>query len=76
MDYGKDAIPFLDILIKRNNYKIWMDIYYKSADTHKCLPFSYNHRNHCKNNIPFTLVRRICTIVEKHGNKNETSRNS
>ena len=29
MEYSKDAIPFLDILIKCNNYKIWMDIYYK-----------------------------------------------
>ena len=28
MEYSKDAIPFLDILIKRNNNKIWMDIYY------------------------------------------------
>ena len=29
MEYSKDAIPFLDILIKRNNNKIWMDIYYQ-----------------------------------------------
>ena len=64
MEYSKDAIPFLDILIKRNNDKIWMDIYYKPADTHRCLPFSSNHPNHCKKNIPFTLARRICTIVE------------
>ena len=41
-----------------------MDIYYKPTDTHKCLPFSSNHPNHCKKNIPFTLARRICTIVE------------
>ena len=27
MEYSKDAIPFLDILIDRNNDKIWMDIY-------------------------------------------------
>ena len=27
MEYSKDAIPFLDILINRNNDKIWMDIY-------------------------------------------------
>ena len=41
-----------------------MDIYYKPTDTHRCLPFSSNHPNHCKKNIPFTLARRICTIVE------------
>ena len=27
MEYSKDAIPFLDILMDRNNDKIWMDIY-------------------------------------------------
>ena len=27
MEYSKDAIPFLDILIKRSNDKIWMHIY-------------------------------------------------
>ena len=64
MEYIKDAIPFLDILIKRNNDIIWMDIYYKPTDTHRCLPFSSNHPKLCKNNISFTLARRICTIAE------------
>ena len=64
MEYSKDVIPFLDILIKRNNDKIWIDIYYKPTDNHRCLPFSSNHPKHCKKNIPFTLARRICTIVE------------
>ena len=64
MEYSNDAIPFLDVLIKRNKDDIWMDIYYKPTDTYRCLPFSSNHPNHCKNNIPFTLTRRICTIVE------------
>ena len=64
IEYSKDAISFLGILIKRNNDKIWMDIYYKPTDTHSSLPFSSNHPNYCKNNIPFTLTRRICTIVE------------
>ena len=64
MEYSKDAIPFLDILIKRNNDNIRMDICYKPTDTHRCPPFSSNHPNHCKKNIPFTLARRICTIVE------------
>ena len=63
MEYSKDLIPFLDILIKRNN-EIRMDIYYKPIGTHRCLPFSSNHPKHWKNNIPFTLARRICTIVE------------
>ena len=41
-----------------------MDIYYKPTDTHRCLPFSSNHPNHCKKNIPFTLACRIYTIIE------------
>ena len=64
MEYSKDDIPFLDILIKRNNENIWMDIFYKQTDTHRCLLFSSKHPNHCKKNIPFTLACRICTIVE------------
>ena len=64
MECSKDAIPFLGILIKPNNDEIWMDIYYKLTDTHRCLPFSCNHSKHCKKNIPFTFARRICTIVE------------
>ena len=64
MEYSKDAIPFLDILIKRKNDKIWMDIYYKPTDTHGYLPFSSNHPKHCKKYIPFTLACRICKIIE------------
>ena len=64
MENSKDAIPFLDILIKRNNDKISMDVHYKPTDTYRCVPFSSNHPKHCKKNIPFTLARRICTIVE------------
>ena len=41
-----------------------MNLYYKSTDTHMCLPFSSNHPKHFKKNIPLTLARRICAIVE------------
>ena len=64
MEYSKDDIPFLVILIKCNKDKIWMDIYCKPTDAHRCLPFSSNHPKHCKKNIPFTLAHRICTIGE------------
>ena len=50
MEYSKDAIPFLHIIIRCNNDKIWKDIYYKPTDTHRCLPFSSNHPKHCKKN--------------------------
>ena len=34
-----------------------------------CLPFSSSHPNHCKKNIPVTLARRICIIVENQQQK-------
>ena len=56
MEYSKDQIPCLDILIKRNKNSIWMDLYHKPTDTQSCLPFTCSHLNHCKRNIPFCLV--------------------
>ena len=69
MEYSKDQIPFLDILIKRNENGIWMDLYHKPTDTQRCLPFTSSHPNHCKRNIPFCLARRICTIAENNAEK-------
>ena len=59
METSDKELPFLDILIKRNDHIIWMDIYFKPTDTRLCLPFSSSHPNHCKKNIPFTLAWRI-----------------
>ena len=68
MDYSDTEIPFLDILIKRDS-NIWMDLYHKPTDTQRYVPFNSNHPPHCKRNIPFTLARRICTIVENSDRK-------
>ena len=46
-----------------------MDLYHKPTDTRRYVPFSSNHPNHCKRNIPFTLARRICVIVENNSIK-------
>ena len=64
MKYSKDQVPFLDILIKRSENAIWMDLYYKPTDTQRYLPFTSSDTNHSKRNIPFSLARRICTITE------------
>ena len=69
MEYSKDEIPYLDILIKRNENGIWMDLYHKPTDTQRCLPFTSSHPNHCKRNMPFCLARRICTIAESNTEK-------
>ena len=68
METSDKKLPFLDILIKRNDDKIWMDIYFKPTDIRRCLPFSPSRPNHCKNNMPFTLAQKICTIVENQYN--------
>ena len=48
-----------------------MDLYHKPTDTERYVPFNSNHPPHCKKNIPFTLARRICTIVESEEKKQE-----
>ena len=62
-------MPFLDILIKRNENGIWMHLSYKPTDTQRCLPFTSSQSNHCKRNIPFCLAQRICTIAENNAEK-------
>ena len=65
MEIHCEKLPFLDILInKTEDNKIWMNIYYKETDTRRCVPFNSCHPKHCLKNIPFTLARRICAIVE------------
>ena len=39
-------------------------IYNKPTDSKQYLPFTSNHPRHFLTNIPFSLTRRICTIVE------------
>ena len=75
MEYSKNQIPLLDILIKRNKNSIWMDLYHKPTDTQRCLPFTSSHPNHCKRNIPFCLARRICTIAENNTEKSKNLEN-
>ena len=69
MEYSKDQILFLDILIKKNENSILMDLYHKPTDTQRCLPFTSSHPNYCKRNIQFCLARRICTIAENNTEK-------
>ena len=71
MEFNDKEIPLLDILIKRDNSGIWMDMYHKPTDTQRCLPYSTSHPKHCLKNIPFVMARRICTIVENNSLKNK-----
>ena len=69
MELSKENVPFLDILIKRNENLIWMDLYHKPTDTRRCVEFSSCHPNHCKRNIPFSLARRVHVICENEKEK-------
>ena len=37
-------------------------------------PFTSNHPGHCLTNIPFSLARRICTIVENENVKEKRNK--
>ena len=76
MEYSKDEIPILDILIKRNENVIWMDHYHKPTETQPCQPFTSSYPNHFKQNIPFCLERRICTVAENNDEKLKHLKNS
>ena len=54
---------FMTFSFARTILVINTNIYYKRHDSHQYLDFFSCHPKHTKFNIPFTLARRICTIV-------------
>ena len=60
---NSSTIDFLDITVIKDNTSLKTDIFYKTTDTHQYLHFKSCHPKACKNNIPYNLARRICTIV-------------
>ena len=57
-------LNFLDItIILHEDGKIETDIHYKPTNSHKYLNYESFHPTHCKNNIPFTLAKRIIVFV-------------
>lgn len=62
-DTSGDTATFLDVKISKVNNKVTTDINYKETDTKQYLQYNSHHPRHIKNNIPFNLARRICTIV-------------
>ena len=69
MEKCQTKLPFLDVMINKSGTKIWMDIYNKPADKKRYVPFTSNQSRHCLTNIPFSLARRICNIVENQNEK-------
>ena len=63
MDIGK-KVPFLDVeFTLQDNGSLSTDIFYKETDAHNYVPFYSFHPHRTLTNIPYTLARRICTIV-------------
>ena len=63
MEMGK-SLPFLDIsfhLTERNDLET--DIYYKKTDSHNYVQFFSFHPHKTLTNVPYTLARKICTVV-------------
>ena len=63
-ELNETQIAFLNILIYKDKKGLKCDMYFKPTDTREYLPFNSCHPHHTKVNIPFTLARNICTIVE------------
>ena len=68
MEPREKELPFLDILIKRNHHKIWMDFYFKPGDIRR-VSRSYPAIRTIVQKTPFPLARRTCTIVENQQQK-------
>ena len=52
METSDKELPLLDLLIGRNDGKIWMDIYFKPTDTRWCFLF-----------LSRTIVRKIYVLL-------------
>ena len=59
----------MDVLIKKDQYRLLTDINHEITDTKHHLDYSSDHPRHIKRNIPYNLARRICTIVDTDNDK-------
>ena len=60
MEKDNKKLPLLDILSYKDGGKLHTDIFYKETDTHQCSNCNSCHPKHTKQNIPYSLARRIC----------------
>ena len=82
MEHSLKELSFLDI--KNVNGQIITDIYLKPTDIQQYLHFGSHHPKICIKFIPYTLARRIHTIIidrktkrkKKHASKNYTQPNT
>ena len=65
LDQCSTSVSFLDVKVSIENCNVVTDIFYKPTDTKQYLDYRSYHPRHIKNNIPFNLARRICTITSE-----------
>ena len=66
-EISKNAIPFLDTVVKIHNGTLTTDLHNKDTDAHNYLHYCSSHPSHCKRGIPFgqfLRLRCICTKEE------------
>lgn len=63
MEWDKNMLPFLDVMVLKKEDRIITDVFYKITDTKQYLLFDSSHPRHTRNNIPYNLARRLCTII-------------
>ena len=63
MENSEEKLPFLDILLLKDNSRTLTDIYSKETGSKQYLYFHSCHPKHTKTSIPYNLAIRVCTIV-------------
>ena len=65
VEKGDKELPFLDVLLYKKGTRQHTNMFYKEIDAHQYLYFKSSHPKHIKQSIPYSLERRICSIVSK-----------
>ena len=61
---SEGGLSFLNVFVYIEQGKLLTDVFYKQTDSHDYMHFNSCHPRHTKNNIPRTLARIVCTIVD------------
>ena len=72
---ANNQLPFLDVMVRRNNQKIQTSVYRKPTHTGQYLNFSSNHSSNTKHGIVRTLVDRALTICNSEDTLQEEINN-
>ena len=63
VETDRNKLSFLDTLVIKEGEQLKTDIFYKPTDSKQYLLYKSCHPKHTRNNIPYSLARRLRTIV-------------